>query len=192
MGGIMEELRDYSGPFKKDLRYEDFSKEVLIELLHAYGEEINLLSLFFATAIAKRFGEKAMREILIEAWQKMAGPELDPPRKAAKIEGNDVEAYCKLNQIAGSFPNGRDFYKYEIDLIDKNHAVLTVHDCYACRMYEKRGLLDPWEWNCKILEKEGMLAYVAHVNPAIKVRELRAGPKSNPDEPACKWEFYIE
>jgi len=188
----MEELKDYNGPFKKDLKYEDFPREVLVELLHAYGEEINLLSLFFAKAINKRFGEEAMREILIEAWQNMAAPELDPPRKAAKIEGNDVEAFCKMNQIAGSFPNGRDFYKYEYDLIDRNHAILTVHDCYACRMYENRDLLDQWDWNCKILEKEGMLAYMAYVNPAMKLRELRAGRKNSPDEPACQWEFYIE
>ena len=58
----MEELKDYTGPFKKDLKYEDFSKEVLVELLHAYGEEINLLSLFFAKAINKRFGEVGSME----------------------------------------------------------------------------------------------------------------------------------
>ena len=79
----MGELEDYSGSFKKDLKYEDFTKDVLVELMHGYAEEINLLSLFFATAINKRFGEDAMREILIEAWQRMAGPEMDIPRKAA-------------------------------------------------------------------------------------------------------------
>jgi hypothetical protein len=188
----MAELKDYSGPFKKDVKYEDFSKEVLIELMHGYAEEINLLSLFFATAINKRFGEDAMREILIEAWQRMAGPEMDIPRKAAKIEGNDVETYCKLNQLAGSFPNGRRYYDFEFDLIDENRAILTVRDCYACRMYETRDMLDAWDWNCKTLEKEGMLAYMAQVNPAMKVRELRAGRKSSPDEPACKWEFWID
>jgi hypothetical protein len=188
----MEELDDYRGPFKKDLKYEDFTKDVLIELMHGYAEEINLLSLFFATAINKRFGEDAMREILTEAWQRMAGPEMEIPRKAAKIEGNDVETYCKLNQLAGSFPNGRRNYEYEFDVIDENRATLTVHDCYACRMYETRDMFDAWDWNCKILEKEGMLAYMAHVNPAMKVRELRAGRKSSPDEPACKWEFWID
>jgi hypothetical protein len=188
----MGELKDYSGPFKKDLKYEDFSKEVLIELMHGYAEEINLISLFFATAINKRFGEEAMREILIEAWERMAGPEMDIPRKAAKIEGNDVEAYCKLNQLAGSFPNGRRYYKYEFDLINKNRAILTVHECYACRMYETRDMLDAWDWNCKILERDAMWAYVAHVNPAMKVKELRAGRRSSPDEPACKWEFWID
>jgi len=30
------------------------------------------------------------------------------------------------------------------------------------------------------------------VNPAMKVKELRAGRKSSPDEPACKWEFWID
>jgi hypothetical protein len=77
-------------------------------------------------------------------------------------------------------------------MIDRNHAILTVHDCFVCRMYEKRGLLEEWDWNCKVLEKQGMLAYTAHVNPKIQVRELRAGRKTSPDEPACRWEFWID
>ena len=149
----MGDMKDYSGPFKKDLKYEDLSKEVLVELLHGYGEEINLLNFYWAMEVLARVGEEPMREILLEVWRKMAPPELDPPRKAAKIEGNDVETYCKLCQLVGSFPNGREFYKYEFDVINKNRAILTVHDCYVCRMYEESGELDAWDWACKELEE---------------------------------------
>jgi len=150
------------------------------------------MSVFYSGAISAKFGVEAMQEITIDVWQKMAVPEMDVPRKAARIEGNDVETFAKLNHLAGSFPNGRDFYKYEYDVIDKNRAILTVHHCKACTMFGSRGLLDLWDWNCKVLEKEGMLAYIAQANPAMKVKELRAGRKDSPDEPACKWEFYIE
>ncbi|MBP1687328.1 MAG: hypothetical protein H6Q33_3471 [Deltaproteobacteria bacterium] len=188
----MGDMKEYSGPYRNELGFEDLSKEALIELLHGYGEELNLLSVAYSTAIAKRFGQEAMRDITAEAWCKMAAIEMDTPRKALKIEGNDVETYCKLNQFGGSFPNGRDFYQRAFEMIDRNHAILTVHDCFVCRMYEKRGLLEEWDWNCKVLEKQGMLAYTAHVNPKIQVRELRAGRKTSPDEPACRWEFWID
>lgn len=188
----MEEMKDYSGPFKKDLKYEDLSKEILVELLHAYGEEINMVNLYLAAEITERFGVEAMREIELAVWRKMASHELDPPRRAAKIEGNSVETYCKLNQLAGSFPNGRDFYKYEFDVINENRAILTVHDCFVPRMFEATGDLDGWDWTCQKLEEAGMQAYMAHVNPAMKVRMIRAGRKSSPDEPACKWEFWID
>jgi Family of unknown function (DUF6125)/L-2-amino-thiazoline-4-carboxylic acid hydrolase len=188
----MGELKEYNGPFRNELAFEDLGKEALIELLHGYGEEINLLAVAYSAAISKRFGQEVMKDITTEAWRKMAAIEIDTPRKALKIERNDVESFCKLNQFGGSFPNGRDFYKRDFEVIDRNRAILTVHDCYVCRMYEKRGLLDLWDWNCKVLEKEGMLAYTAHVNPKIQVRELRAGRKNSPDEPACRWEFWID
>ena len=77
-------------------------------------------------------------------------------------------------------------------MINKNRATLTVHDCYVCRMYEESGELDQWDWACKELEEAGMLAYMENVNPAMKVKMLRAGRKNSPDEPACKWEFWID
>ena len=33
---MAEEFEDYSGPYKPDLKFEDFSKEALVRLLRAY------------------------------------------------------------------------------------------------------------------------------------------------------------
>jgi hypothetical protein len=47
------------------------------------------------------------------------------------------------------------------------------------------------DWTCKVLEFEVIKAYVAVINPAIKVKCLRAGQRSSPSEPACQWEFKL-
>jgi len=186
----MDELKDYSGPFIPDLRYGHFSKEVLVELLKGYSMEINTLAFFYGGEIRKRFGTEVAREININVWKKMAHPEMDCPIKAANISGNDVETFCKVNQLVGSF--AQDYYRYEFDLKNKNHAILTIHECPAFSMLEKRNELDELDWNCSVLEMEGMKAYRDVLNPAIKITPLRVGRRSSPDEPACKWEFKIE
>jgi len=37
-----------------------------------------------------------------------------------------------------------------------------------------------------------MEVYTVHVNPEIRIRELRGGRKTSPDEPACRWGFWID
>ena len=50
----MEELQDYSGPFKPDIKYEDFPKETLVKLLQAYCKEILVLDSFWQEQVGKR------------------------------------------------------------------------------------------------------------------------------------------
>ena len=50
----MAELKDYSGPYVPNLKYEDFSKEVLVKLLKAYSRECNVLPAYWAEEVRKR------------------------------------------------------------------------------------------------------------------------------------------
>jgi len=61
----MEELKDYSGPYVPNLKYEDFSKEVLVKLLKAYSREVNVLGSYWAEEVRKRLGEDAEKECLL-------------------------------------------------------------------------------------------------------------------------------
>ena len=186
----MEELKDYSGPFIPNLRYEDLSKEVLVKLLRAYSREINVLPAYWSEEVRKRLGDDVARECLISTWTRIGKHETGWAMEAANIQGNDVEAYCKACQLMGSFAQG--YYRYDIELKNRNHAILTVHECPAFSALERANDLGQMNFVCHVLEYEGMKAYVKPVNPAIQVRELRAGPRQSPDEPACKWEFKIE
>ena len=62
------DLPDYSGPFKADLRFSDFSKEALVNMLSLSCEYYALLIDAWAAEIATRYGDDAMREIQSSVW----------------------------------------------------------------------------------------------------------------------------
>jgi hypothetical protein len=186
----MKELKDYSGPYVPDLKYEDLSKEVLDKLLRAFSREVNVLPVYWGEQVRNRLGREVEKECMLATWTRIGKYETGWAMEAANIKGNDVETYVKATQLMGSFAQG--YYKYDFDLKNKNHAILTVHYCPAFNALEKQGDLEHLDWVCQVLEHEGMKAYVKPVNPAIQVRRLRAGRRQSPDQPHCQWEFKLE
>ncbi len=184
----MGELQDYSGPFKRDISYEDFSKETLSKLLQAYCRELLVLDTFWQEQMAKRIGEETARECLIENWCRIGKHEMRWTMDALNIQGNDLEAYVKANQFAPSFAQG--IYDYDWDLKDNNHAVLTVKHCPAFSALKKQ---DPekLEWTCNVLEDAAIKAYTEAINQGIMVKSLKVGFKGEADEIACQWEFTV-
>lgn len=62
------ELPDYSGPFKADLRFADFSREALVNMLSLSYEYYVLLVEAWASEVASRKGDDAMRAIQTSVW----------------------------------------------------------------------------------------------------------------------------
>ncbi len=185
----MEELPDYNGPFKRDIRYEDFSKETLARLLQAYCREILVLDSFWQEQMGKRAGEEVARECLIENWCRIGKHEIKWTMQALNIQGNDLEAYVKVNQFVPSFAQG--IYDYDWDLKDSRKAVLTVKHCPAFAAL-KHSNPEKLNWTCNVLEDAAIKAYTEAINPDIKVKPLKTGFNGKPDEIACQWEFWIE
>jgi hypothetical protein len=72
------ELSDYSGPYRPDLRFTDFSKEALVERILPWSEAYLLVCTEgWTSEVAKRFGESTMREIEWAAWTDQIAPELE-------------------------------------------------------------------------------------------------------------------
>lgn len=72
------ELPDYSGPYRADLRFTDFSKEALLtRLLPFSAAYLQLCVDGWAGEVAKRYGPDTMAEIEWQAWVDQTGPELD-------------------------------------------------------------------------------------------------------------------
>ncbi len=182
----MAEMKDYSGPFKRDIRYEDFSKETLARLLQAYCREILTLDFFWQEQMGKRAGEEVVRECLIENWCRIGKSEMKWTMDALNIHGNDLETYVKANQFVPSFAQG--LYDYDWDLKDSKRAVLTVKRCPAFSALKNR---DPEKlnWTCTVLEDAAINAYIQAVSPNIRVKPLKVGLTGEPEEIACQWEF---
>ena len=71
------ELPDYSGPYRADLRFTDFSKEALATKFLPWSENYMQLCVDgWAAEVASRYGAEAMAEIEWAAWNDQIAPEL--------------------------------------------------------------------------------------------------------------------
>jgi hypothetical protein len=76
------ELPDYSGPYKADLRFTDFSKEALATKFLPWSEAyLQLCVDGWAGEVAKRYGAETMAEIEWAAWNDQVVPELERMRR---------------------------------------------------------------------------------------------------------------
>jgi hypothetical protein len=72
------ELPDYSGPWRADLRFTDFSTDALATRFLPWSEHyLQLCVDGWATEVAKRYGPDTMAEIEWTAWNDQVAPELD-------------------------------------------------------------------------------------------------------------------
>ncbi|HTQ21320.1 hypothetical protein [Mycobacterium sp.] len=74
--GSSPELPDYSGPFKADLRFSDFSNQALVDMIAMSDEYYRVCVQAWADETAKRYGPELMREIQAEAWSTIVLPQL--------------------------------------------------------------------------------------------------------------------
>jgi hypothetical protein len=72
------ELPDYSGPYRADLRFTDFSKEALAGKFLPWSERYMQLCVDgWAAEVSKRYGADTMAEIEWTAWNDQISPELE-------------------------------------------------------------------------------------------------------------------
>jgi|GEM_PF-1562588 len=71
-------LPDYSGPYRPDLRFTDFSVEALATKFLPWSERyLQLCVDGWATEVARRYGAQTMAEIEWSAWNDQIAPELE-------------------------------------------------------------------------------------------------------------------
>src|SRR3954470_24758426 len=72
------ELPDYSGAYRQDLRFTDFSKEALATKFLPWSEAYMQLCVDgWAAEVSKRYGAETMAEIEWAAWNEQMAPELE-------------------------------------------------------------------------------------------------------------------
>ena len=69
---MMEEMNDYSGEFKPNLKLSDFSKETLLRLLTAYARCYPGMDGLWFSLCRERFGDEVARELDEEIWANRA------------------------------------------------------------------------------------------------------------------------
>jgi hypothetical protein len=185
----MEELNDYSGPYKPDLKWEDFSKEFLIKLMKSWQNAYLSLSAFWHEAVKERSGSEVADDCDLEVWQKVGENVVPRFAKVANIQLNTVLDSLKLTDMCPDSKMGTGLFEGEVEVIDENHVIATTTKCRVLEALEKT---DPTriDWFCKVMEPQIMQKYLN--NPRIKVTPLKMPPRSSPDEIPCQFDIRLE
>jgi hypothetical protein len=86
------DLPDYSGPYRADLRFTDFSREALATKFLPWSEAYLLLCVDgWSAEVGQRYGVEVAAEIEWAAWNDQIVPELERMRTEFLPEGTDYE-----------------------------------------------------------------------------------------------------
>lgn len=177
-------LGDYSGEFNPDISIEDFSKDVLVELLKLYSKLFLAIDGFWYLAIKGRISDEEALACDVWAWEKEVRYEMRRLTKLLRIEGNDVATLMKALQMSPWFQN----VAYRIEMAGRNSALLTITDCPVLEALEKEGE-GREKTICKVMDAMVFKKYAEFFNPDIEVRYLKLPPRESKRDICCQWEF---
>jgi hypothetical protein len=185
----MSEMEDYSGPYKHDLQWEDFSKDFLIKLMYAWQKAYLRLNAFWYEAVIERSGMDTADSCNLEVWSKVGEKVVSKFAKIGNFELNTVLDSLKLCQLVPDSFVGSELFAGDVDIKDENHVISTTTKCAVLGFFEKAAP-ERMDYFCHTLEKTTMEKYFN--NPRIKVTPLKLPPREGPDDSCCSFEFKIE
>ncbi|MFC1944082.1 hypothetical protein ACFLX5_01060 [Chloroflexota bacterium] len=182
----MPEINDYSGPFKPDLRWEDFSKDLIAEYAREMSRIYVLVGGICFGYLRERFGPQRADELHLEFWESLGNKhEFNRPRASMGICGRDVKSFLKFTQID---PGIGMIFDIDCELKDQNHGILTINNCTALSFFERKGDTQAQENGCCI-DVWSMTKVVRVLDPDLVAIPMKLPPRKGPDEPACIWEI---
>ena len=91
----MKELKDYSGDFIPDVRFQDFSKDALVRLLVAAAHDYIGIDGIWLNTIRRRYGDEVAFDCSREVWDTGWLREVQRGCRAMNIYGNDIATLFK-------------------------------------------------------------------------------------------------
>jgi hypothetical protein len=185
----MAELKDYSGDFLPNAKFQDFSKDALAALLTEYARLSLALDAWWQAVVREKYGEKIAIELELAVWAKGVPYQQQRVMEALNIKGNDVATCFKELQMDPQFRP--PMFDITWDYKNKNHGIFTVNRCKAVDYFEKIGdtktMLAMCDLDLKAFEK-----IAKFINPNIKVKFLKMPPRKDQNDIACRFEFKLE
>jgi hypothetical protein len=185
----MTELQDYSGEFKPDIKYQDFSKDSLAKLLTEYARLSLALDAWWQGVVREKYGEKIAIELELAVWAKGVPYQQQRVMEALNIKGNDVATCFKELQMDPQFRP--PMFDITWDFKNKNHGIFTVNHCKAVDHFEKIGDTKTMLAMCD-LDLKAFERIAKFINPNIKVKFLKMPPRKDQNDIACRFEFKLE
>lgn len=192
----MGDLKDYSGSFNPDLKYQDFSKDFLAKLINRYSAGYLRLGTFWYDKMAERVGgEKLMFKDCVDVWTKQAYWFIPKVAQTANIEVKDIVDAMKVWQlILDGFLTGR--YTPQFNIKDRNHVIMSIKYCRDYMYFEKEAK-DRVKTVCgpNGIEELTMIPYLQCLVPNAQLKQLAGPPGSGAptkEGMCCQWEFTLK
>ncbi len=180
----MTELVDYSGNFDPKFTHHQFTKKTLVNLLETYSEYIRQIGSLWYIGVSDRWGNDAAFDCEASIWEPALLYELRVISSLLGIQGDDAATVMQFLQVS-QWAWGT---KYEIDTMDKDHAIITFYTCPALYAIEKEGM-GREKSVCNELEPRAFATVAHFFNPNIKIAALKLPPRASYSDPCCQWEF---
>jgi hypothetical protein len=179
------ELADYSGPFRPNLRYEDFAKDRLMKLAFVYaglGLDLDgLWQMTFRGATDDKTG--VLTEVKL--WDSGSSYWQSQTIDALGIKGNDVAAAMKAMQMDPQHL----LFGLEMEMVDETRGVWTNRHCHAVEFSEVTDDLYMQMHMCK-LDWTAYRNAGLHFNANIEAFPHELPPRCGTDV-CCKWELRL-
>ena len=186
----MTELIDYSGKFDPEFSYDKLNKDTLIKLLEGYARYMLRIDASWYLTIMEKLGNDEAFDCDQKVWgegKQLASHEVKAISSLLNIQGNDVATVMKYIQVRPSAFN----LKFDIDVKNNNHAIVTFLTCPVLLSIEKEGT-GREGLICQQIEPKYLGAIAHHFNPEIQVNGLRVPPRKDYNDICCQWEFKLE
>ncbi len=184
------ELQDYSGPFKADLKYTDFSREQLSNMLTMVHHYHHAIQKAYRDYAYNKFGYEGVLESEENLWKKMMWNDFHRIIKnAMNINGKNLEAFMKSWQIdLNSLPG--DHCEVIFEMPSRRQGIVTFNRCPLVAEYEANERIDELHDVCMTrcagsIEKRAQLFDVN-----IGVRTIAIPPRQSENHICCKFELY--
>jgi hypothetical protein len=185
----MAELTDYSGPYKHDLRFEDFSKDFLIKMMTQWQRAYLRLSSIWYEKVMEKFGMNAADDCNLDVWLTVGQKVVPKFAKMGNVQPNTVLDALKIVQLAPDSHVGSQLFAGELDIKNENHVITSTTKCAVLEFFEKAAP-ERIEYFCHKLEPQVMEAYFN--NPKIKVKPLKLPPRKSSEDICCRFEIKLE
>ena len=182
----MSEMNDYSGEFKSDLAFKDFSPEFLGKLIELYGKLYIAIDGFWYLGVKEHVDNETALKVDLWAWDKATRYELKRLTELAGIRGDGIDSVLKLLQIVPWM----QATEYKTEMESPKRGLLTVTRCSILEALEREGQGREKEI-CSTVDAAVLRSYAAFFNPNIKVEPQFLPPRADGEGLCCKWEFTL-
>jgi hypothetical protein len=184
------ELQDYSGPFRPNLRFTDFSRKLLAQLfLTQHQYDLAMMQGYEQWCIEKTLSLNAIGAISLAVWSKELYVNAhDIMAKFMNTGGTGIDGFLKAIQvdITSQPPN----FDQTFEMPAADHGMMTYNKCAGVTQMESLGIDELVISQVCSLDPPAIGKSTALYSSNMKLNILKLPPRKYKDEVCCKWEFY--